>query len=43
MMVVGEGNRELASSYYGWAMASGLAFMFAVAGQALVRTGGSWH
>jgi len=35
MMVVGEGNRELASSYYGWAMASGLAFMFAVAGQAL--------
>jgi len=35
MMVVGEGNKELASSYYGWAMASGLAFMFAVAGQAL--------
>ncbi|WP_018963219.1 proton-conducting transporter membrane subunit [Coprothermobacter platensis] len=35
MMVVGEGKKDIASSYYGWAMCSGIAFMFAVAGQYL--------
>jgi multicomponent Na+:H+ antiporter subunit D len=39
LMVTGEGKKELASSYYGWAMASGLSFMFAIAGRSL---GQSW-
>ncbi|NPV88809.1 membrane bound hydrogenase subunit MbxH [Coprothermobacteraceae bacterium] len=35
LMITGDGKSETTASYYSWAMASGLAFMFAVAGKYL--------